>query len=751
MALAQAAGYMADTGMLAGEYLDLLATRSAQILEKGQSLAQPQLLVAVTQLAYDLLRVDDPAAAEVASICAFLASEPVPADWFPRAASELLSPLADKAADPSAWRQVLARIEQHALARLGKAGLEMNQITQAILRGYLPPDQAAMTQNLAVALLTANHPGDEKLPWTWPGWARLLPHLVALDPEIGTAALRPLTYDATWYLIQRGDARSGYDLASRLYQQCLDQFGVYHLGTLAAASTLAVLFQALGQYDKARELDEDTLARRRRVLGEDHPDTLTSASNLATSLHALGEIHAARELDEDTLARRRRVLGEDHPDTLTSASNLANDLRALGEIHAARELDEDTLARKHRVLGEDHPDILATASNLANDLHALGEIHAARELDEDTLARRRRVLGEDHPDTLTSASNLADDLRALGEIHAARELDEDTLARRHRVLGEDHPDTLTSASNLADDLHAPGGGEDFSGRGKGLQVKRLCRTFGGVATLLALSLDRFPKALLQLDLSLGRMPRSTACPGGLRRAKHGVALDGYAIGLFDGAEAGGYACFAGGDGLAVAAAVGAFGQGLAEALDFAEVGFSFVGVRGDGEDGDAGGVGVEEEGDGLAVGVAACQGHDSGVVGLGPGLLGGVVAVSSSVVDAGEHEVGAVNLVAGGAEVLADRADVGAAGGAVAGEPGGLGVVGVVSRAGVDAQLGLQRRANRSGLDEADQVLGEVRCLRPGGQPDRQPPGGDMIDWPVPGVGCGGAVVDEPLVQRQLW
>jgi hypothetical protein len=52
------------------------------------------------------------------------------------------------------------------------------------------------------------------------------------------------------------------------------------------------------------QLDEDTLARRRRDLGEDHPDTLAAASNLAVSLRAAGEYQAARELDEDTLARR---------------------------------------------------------------------------------------------------------------------------------------------------------------------------------------------------------------------------------------------------------------------------------------------------------------------------------------------------------------------------------------------------------------------------------------------------------------
>jgi hypothetical protein len=67
------------------------------------------------------------------------------------------------------------------------------------------------------------------------------------------------------------------------------------------------------------------------VRGQDHPSTLRSASNLAVDLRELGEVPAARELDQDTLERRRRVLGQDHPDTLYSAHNLAADLRELGE------------------------------------------------------------------------------------------------------------------------------------------------------------------------------------------------------------------------------------------------------------------------------------------------------------------------------------------------------------------------------------------------------------------------------------
>ncbi len=46
---------------------------------------------------------------------------------------------------------------------------------------------------------------------------------------------------------------------------------------------------------------------------------------------------------------------------------------------------------------------------------------------------------------------------------------------------------------------------------------------------------------------------------------------------------------------------------------------------------------------------------------------------------------------------------------------------------------------------------GEGRCLRPDSQPDRQPPGGEVIDGTAPAVSCGDTVVDEALVQWLVW
>jgi hypothetical protein len=75
----------------------------------------------------------------------------------------------------------------------------------------------------------------------------------------------------------------------------------------------------------------------------------------------------------------------------------------------------------------------------------------------------------------------------------------------------------------------------------------------------------------------------------------------------------------------------------------------------------------------------------------------------------GQHDVGAVDLVADDAEILSDRTGVGAAADAVTQEPGGLWLVGVgAARAGVDPQLGPECLADRTGADEADQAAGEA-------------------------------------------
>ena len=130
------------------------------------------------------------------------------------------------------------------------------------------------------------------------------------------------------------------------------------------------------------------------------------------------------------------------------------------------------------------------------------------------------------------------------------------------------------------------------------------------------------RALARLDLSVDHMLRRPTCCCRLNRLDDDVALVRCPVGLLDGPQPGGDPGLAGGDGLAVAPAVGVFGQVLAGPLDLAEVGFSLVGVGGDGVDGDVGSGGIEDEGNYLAFGIPPGQGEWARTVALWPGLLG---------------------------------------------------------------------------------------------------------------------------------
>jgi Domain of unknown function (DUF4062)/Tetratricopeptide repeat/NB-ARC domain len=229
LAVAQAAGFMAETGITAREYLDLLRTRAGQLLDQAVPGSYPRSLAAATRLIADRLDRDDPAAAQLAGLCAFLAPEPIPEDLFTGATDELPAELAARAADPVAWRQTLAVLTGPSLARVDPRGLVMHRLTQAT-SSYL-----------------------------------------------------------AWALRDMGRYAEARDLDQDILDRQRRVLGADHPDTLNSANNLAFYLRSLNDVQTARDLDQDTLDRRRRVLGEDHPETVRSARNLAEDLRLLGE------------------------------------------------------------------------------------------------------------------------------------------------------------------------------------------------------------------------------------------------------------------------------------------------------------------------------------------------------------------------------------------------------------------------------------------------------------------------------
>ncbi len=463
LALAQAARFLAETGMPVDHYLSLLETRAEELLDQSPPESHPHSLAAAIRLATDRLAEVDPAALALLRIGAFLAPEPIPADMLIRPIALVsrdlppeLAALTAAVASPVVAHRSLGRIGNYGLARVDR-GLQLHRLTQAILRDQLTEDGAAAHRSYAQALLVAADLGDEQDSGSWPGWAQVLPHLLAADPATSRSPdFRNLACRALWYLCYRGDSRLSCDLAEHLHRRWGERLGPDDRHTLRAACILVLLLGTLGPYRQARRLAADTVARCRRVLGDDHPDTLQAAHHLAICLYIMGEFEQSRQLNVDTLARRRRVLGDDHIDVHRVAHCLGGTLRELGEVEAARRLHENYLAYGRRTLGDDHHATIFVANELGRDLHALGQVEAARQLHEDTLARAQRVLGEDHYFIMLSADNLARALLTLGEVEAARHLSEATLARARRVFGDENYCTIDVANTFTAVLLAVG-------------------------------------------------------------------------------------------------------------------------------------------------------------------------------------------------------------------------------------------------------------------------------------------------------
>ncbi|MFJ6843014.1 FxSxx-COOH system tetratricopeptide repeat protein [Streptomyces griseoluteus] len=451
LALTQAAGVL-SSGMSLERYEQLLSANTARIMAEGN--ARDYLVSLAATVEISVARLADEhahAATALLRLAAFLGPEPIPLAWL-EAARPRLTTIPGDPDDPMWLRDALQRLGRLGLIRLDFDAFQVHRLTQAIIRAQTSADLAVATRRDTTTVLTSVDIGDPESPAGWPTWNVVTAHLGA--PHVSSAAtehpeLRSALLRAVYFLLCSGQPRAAHDLGMALHEVWSAEVGPYDRDVLTCAQYVGHANASLGQYVNARSIIEDTLARRRRDLGEDHPDTLQSANDLASTLRELGEYDTARRMLEDALERRVRVLGEDHPDTLTSAGNLAGAFYSLGKLTEARRTEEDVLARRARVLGEDHPDTLTSTNNLASILGDLGDFAEARRMHEGVLARRVRVLGEDHPDTLSSANNLANTLHHLGETAEARRMQEGVLARRVRVLGEDHPDSLNSVNNIA--------------------------------------------------------------------------------------------------------------------------------------------------------------------------------------------------------------------------------------------------------------------------------------------------------------
>jgi tetratricopeptide (TPR) repeat protein len=144
-----------------------------------------------------------------------------------------------------------------------------------------------------------------------------------------------------------------------LYVTCCQTYGARHRRFATELNNLAGLLCLQGKYDEARSLHEQSLAIRRKALGEEHPDVATSLNNLAKLLETQGKYDEAKPLYHQSLTITQ-VLADEHPTVATLLNNLAGLLSSQDKYDEALIYVNQSLHIRRSKLGDTHPDTLSS-------------------------------------------------------------------------------------------------------------------------------------------------------------------------------------------------------------------------------------------------------------------------------------------------------------------------------------------------------------------------------------------------------
>jgi hypothetical protein len=463
LAIEQAGAWLAETGMLAADYVARIQEQFAAAMELNQPANYPASAATTYRLSFDRLRSQSPAAARLLELCACFGSDPISLTLLN--SDEMIKSLTPYDKRLRAARTVLGllitEITRFSLAKVDREmtsnSIQLHRLVAAAIRNQMEPDyrEAAMHEVHMVLAGARPRQGDTDDPRNWARYDLIWPHLGPSEVwNCDHEEARQLLIDRVRYLWKRGDYDDALEVAHELEQQWQERLGPDDEQVLFLRFHIANVLRSQGRFADAYPLDTEVLRKQEVALGDDHPYTLRTAGGLGGDLRGLGRFGAALELDEATYRRNVEILGPDDPNTLSSANNLAVDLRLVGDCFRARDLDRETRNYRQVVLGPDHPYTLHSASMLAHDMREAGDYPGSADLLAETYERYQEVLGEDFVDTLRTGKSLAVSLRKAGRFDEAYALTTEIASRNERMYAASAPDSLACRLNLACDLSA---------------------------------------------------------------------------------------------------------------------------------------------------------------------------------------------------------------------------------------------------------------------------------------------------------
>ena len=178
------------------------------------------------------------------------------------------------------------------------------------------------------------------------------------------------------------------------------------------------LWHAIGEYQRSREILDDSLPRYEHILPPDSPKLARLYNNAGRTYSELGMLANALEYTMRALAICEKIYAPHHAELAASYRNVGSTYSALGNYDIALEYLQKALS----ILEIDYPndpDLAATNIGIGNVYSALGNQENALEYQLKALKLLEKVLPPVHPDLASSYHNVGTAYGALGNHRKA--------------------------------------------------------------------------------------------------------------------------------------------------------------------------------------------------------------------------------------------------------------------------------------------------------------------------------------------
>ena len=149
-------------------------------------------------------------------------------------------------------------------------------------------------------------------------------------------------------LYQQGECRIALQIAQYAVLKTKETYGNNHPEYAKSLNNLALLYDSLGEHEKAEPLYLEALQVTKTVLGENHADFAAFLNDLSLISDSFG---ANEEVGEISSELSKDMQDEDDPDYAESLENMAELCNFLAEYQKAEPLCTQALQQKKRGTG----------------------------------------------------------------------------------------------------------------------------------------------------------------------------------------------------------------------------------------------------------------------------------------------------------------------------------------------------------------------------------------------------------------